>query len=106
MFSSVTKPVSFFFSKMGICLMPLWIMSLAALLSVVSGSSFGAGRVRVFTLVVAGSRFDLFIHRLAMTPAYLPFSFSTAITGGISFLKSSRHLESGSFSLTVANPFE
>ena len=86
--------------------MPLCIMSFAALLSEVSSSSFGAGRISVFTLVVAGSSLDLFIHRLAMTPVYLSFSSRTAITGCISFLNSSKHLERGSFSFTVAKLFE
>ena len=91
---------------MGSWRIPLSIMSLAVLLSEVSGSSFGAGRIRVLTFVDAGSRRDLFTQRLAMTPVYLPLLSRTAITGGSSFLNSSRHLESGSSSLTVANFLE
>src|SRR3990170_6110895 len=106
MSSSVTNPTSFFLSKIGICLTPLSIINLAALLKETLGSTLGAGRISVLTFVVAGSSLDLVIHRLEITPAYLSFLSITAKTGGISFLNNSRHLESGSFSLTVANPLE
>ncbi len=98
MFSSVMKPNSFFPSKTGSCLTPLSIMSLAALLRDVVGSTLGAGRIRVLTFVDAGSSPDLIIHRLVITPAYLPLSSKTARTGGISFLNKSKHLDSASFS--------
>src|SRR3990172_7715853 len=106
MSSSVTNPTSLFFSKTGSCLTPLSIINLAALLRETSGSNLGAGLIKVLTFVVAGSSLDLFIHRLAITPEYLPFSFITARTGGISFLNKSKHLESASFSLTDEKPFD
>ena len=81
--------------------MPLSIISFAALLRENSGGTLGAGRIRVLTLVFSGSGLALIIHRLEITPEYLPFSFTTAITGGISFLKISKHLDTGSFSFTV-----
>ena len=86
--------------------MPLWIIIFAALLSDISKSVFGAGFMRALTFVEAGSVLDLVIHRLEITPTYLPFSSTTARTGGSSFLKSSRHLDRGSFSLTLAKPLQ
>ena len=88
--------------------MPLLIIRLAALLIAVCGSTFGAGLIRDFTFMVEGSSRDLFTHRLATTPTYLPFSSKTAMTGGISLcvLKTSMHLEIGSSWLTVGkSPF-
>lgn len=105
-FSSVMNPASFFSSKTGSCLSPLWIMSLAALLKESSGSIFGAGFIRDFTFVVAGSSLDRFIILLAMMALNLPSSSSTARTGFVPFLKSSMHFDSGSFSLTVTSFLE
>ena len=105
MSSSVTNPMSLFFSKTGSCLMPLSIISLAVLPRLNSGETLGADRIRVLTFVFSGSGLDLIIHRLEMTPWYLPFWFTTAITGGISFLKISKHLDMGSFILTVKKFF-
>jgi len=102
-FSSVMNPASFFFSKTGSCLKPLWIMSLEALLKWSSGATFGAGFIKDLTFVVAGSSLALFTHRLATTPANLPFSSRTARTGVVPFLNRSMHLERGSFSSTVEN---
>ncbi len=106
MSSSVMNPVSLFFSKTGSCLIPLWIISLAVLPRENSGETFGAGRVRVLILVVAGSRFDLVAHLWVMTPSYLPLLFVTARTGGISFLKMSKDLDRESVSSMVEKPFE
>ena len=88
--------------------MPLWIIRFAALLIGICGSTFGAGFIRDFTFMVEGSSRDLFTQRLATTPAYLPFSSRTAMTGGISLcvLNTSMHLEIGSSWLTVGkSPF-
>lgn len=98
MSSSVMNPKSFFPWKTGSCLIPLSIMSLAALLRAMVGSTFGAGRVRVFTFVVEGSSPDLIIARLVITPTYLPFLSKTARTGGISFLNEAELLDNASFS--------
>src|SRR4030043_2283385 len=106
MLSSVMNPKSFRFSKTGSCLTPLSIINLAVLLRDTLGSTFGAGRVKVLTFVDAKSSPDLIIHRLVITPAYLPLSSKTARTGGISFLNMSMHLDRVSFSLTVKNLFE
>ena len=97
MFSSVTNPASFSCSKTGSCLTPLSIISLAVFPSENSGETFGAGLAKVFTFV-AGSSFDLITHLLVMTPTYLPLLFVTARTGGISFLKISKHLDKESSS--------
>ncbi len=62
--------------------------------------------MRVLTLVVVGSSLDRRMVRLVTIPRYLPFSFRTARTGGIPFLKASKHLDSVSFSCTELYPFE
>lgn len=100
MLSSVMNPRSLFFSKTGSCLIPLCIISLAVLPRENSGETLGAGLVSVLTFEVAGSRLDLIAHLLVTTPRYLPLLFVTASTGGISFLKISRHLDMGSVSWT------
>ena len=104
MFSSVTNPKSFSSSNMGSCLVPLSIISFAILEISESGEILGARRIKLFTLVDAGSSLDRKTHRLAITPVYLPLASKTANTGGISVLKNSRHLDRGSFSLTVLTP--
>lgn len=68
MFSSVTKPMSLFFSKSGSCLMPVWIMNFAILLRESSAVSWGAVLMRVLTFVIAGSCLVLRIERLVIMP--------------------------------------
>ena len=88
--------------------MPLLIIRFAALMIATCGSTFGAGFISDLTFMVEGSSRDLFIQRLATTPAYLPFSSRTAMIGGISLcvLNISMHLEIGSSWLTVGkSPF-
>src|SRR3989304_9716236 len=85
--------------------MPLPIINLAALLKDKSRKTPRGGRIKFLTFAVAGSSLDLITHRLAITPEYFPLSFRTAITGGISFLNNSKHLGTGSFSLTLEKPF-
>lgn len=91
--STVTKPKSFSFSNNGICLMPLSIINLASLLIESFFPIFGAETKSVLTFVVAGSSLDRRIDRRVIRPSYLPFSLSTANTGGKPFLKPSKHLE-------------
>jgi hypothetical protein len=101
MFSSVTKPITLFFSMTGSCLISPSIIILAAWASVVFRVALGACRISDLTLAVFGSIRALSATRRRIRPEYLPFWSMTTMAGGISFLKSSMHFDSGSFSLTV-----
>ena len=105
-FSSVTNPSSLPFSNIGSCRMPLPIINFANALKEISGVTTGATCISERTLATVGSSRDRKIDRLVIIPIYLPFSSKTAKTGGIPFLKLSRHLESVSFSWTELNPLE
>lgn len=98
MSSSVTNPRSVFPLKTGSCLIPLSIISLAVLANGKSGVTLGADCIKDFTLVVLGSSLEFIIHFLAITPMYFSLVFKTARTGGLSFLKRSRHLDNVLFS--------
>ena len=81
-------------------------MSFASSPNETSGSTGGATCLSEHTFATVKSSRERKIARRVIIPAYFPFSSKTAITGGIPFLKPSRHLDSVSLSCTKFSPLE